>query len=116
MTRRHALGRPARPDDFATLTPGTGPAPACQEELRPVLGALRAVEEDLRRDRIDAAWVDLDIAALRLAREAGTPGTMPPAGIDKARRAVERARELLGRAEVPQATATIAGAVLALMG
>jgi hypothetical protein len=83
--------------------------------LHPVVGALKAAERDLREERIDRAWVDLDIAAQGLARQASLPGGANPA-LDRAYGAVERARDLLGRAQGSQAMASIASALLALLG
>jgi hypothetical protein len=88
------------------------------EVLQPAVSALRAVEDSLASDRVETAWVDLDIAALRLSDAAMRS---PPAGrraiaIEAARHAVEHARDLLGRAQVGQACAAVAGAVLVLVG
>ncbi len=88
---------------------------AADSTLDPVIGALRAVEQDLRQERIDRAWIDLDIAATRLARHVGQPGTGGPR-LDRAYGAIERARDLLGRAQTSQALGSITAALMALMG
>lgn len=90
-------------------------AQAADSTLDPVIGALRAVEQDLRQDRIDRAWIDLDIAAARLARHIGQPGT-GSRQFDRAYGAIERARDLLGRAQLAQATASVTAALMALLG
>jgi len=87
---------------------------AADDTLHAVVGALRAVQLDLRQERIDRAWVDLDIAAARLARHGSQPGAAFPA-LDRAYGAIEHARDLLGRAQRPQAIASIGAALMALM-
>lgn len=111
-TRRHCGNRRA----WAKMTGRSLPSDMPQDEsLRPAIGALRAVEQALRQERVDRAWVDLDIAAQRLALYRDQPGGWTPA-VERSFRAIERARDLLGRAQVAQAAATIAGALLALLG
>ena len=80
----------------------------------PVVDALRAVERALRQGRVERAWIDLDNAALCLARQGGLDGTHPALG--RAAAAVERARDLLGRAQSSQAMAAISGALMTLLG
>lgn len=87
---------------------------AADSTLSPIIGALRAVEDDLRHERLDRAWVDLDIAAARLAQHGSQPGAASPA-LDRAFGAIERARDMLGRAHTSQATASITAALMALM-
>lgn len=80
----------------------------------PAVSALRAVEQALRQGRVERAWIDLDNAALSLARQGGLDGDHPALG--RAASAVERARDLLGRAQASQAMAVISGALMTLLG
>ncbi len=80
----------------------------------PVVDALRAVRQALREGQVERAWIDLDNASHCLARLGGLDGSNPALG--RAVTAVERARDLLGRAHASQAMAAISGALLALVG
>jgi len=75
----------------------------------PALADLHAVERDLRENRLDDAWVDLENAELTLRCE-----TAPRPLVAKTRAALERVRDRLARADVAAAAAAIASAVAAL--
>jgi len=75
----------------------------------PALSDLHAVEKDLRENRLDDAWVDLENAELTLQCD-----NAPRPLLAKTRAALERARERLARADIAAAAAAIASAVAAL--
>ncbi len=83
-------------------------------ELEPVILPLQAAEANLRRDRIDAAWVELDIAEARLRLQSSQPGALRPA-LEKTLTAVEQTRAYLSRAQTQQACNTLAVAILGLL-
>ncbi len=83
-------------------------------ELEPVILLLQAAHADLQGERIEAAWVELDIAEARLRFQSSQPGSTGPL-LEKTLRAVERTRDHLGRAQTRQACATLAAAVGTLL-
>jgi hypothetical protein len=95
-----------------------GPQPAeemdvAAAEMMPAVDALRAAGADLDHENIDAAWVGLDDAELKLRCQEARSATPQPA-VGKALGAVERARENLGLAETAQASADIDKAIMVL--
>jgi hypothetical protein len=75
----------------------------------PALSDLRAAQRDLREERLEDAWVDLENATLALRSD---PAPRPL--VAKAMSILERARDRLSRADVAAAAAAIASAAAAL--